>query len=281
MESHERLGPCPHVSSVEHQIQPRRPEDEVRGPGGEAGREERVVAQRAEDSQHGPVDDRDHDRDADPVERAASRHHERERHRQQRHHEAHHREGQLAVQLHAQLDHVEAARLERGDVGAQLAEAHGVRRLLLALEVGRPLELTARVLSDRPHELVLEGLERRRRARGAAPAVVELVGLACGVPEGAHREQPLAQLPAGRVDVVDREPVDRELAHAAALGTASARRPLALHDVVEVVEAAVAREHPALLELVRRLCRPALDHVAVQERQLAGVGQHPLLRDVE
>ena len=54
-----------------------------------------------------------------------------------------------------------------------------------------------------------------------------------------------------------------------------------LDDVVEVVEAVVARQHPAPVELVRGLGGSALDDVEVEVGRLVRDREHPLLHPVE
>src|SRR5262245_44463740 len=72
----------------QQEIEARGPEEKVRGPGGERRRKKRVVAERLEGAEGGPIDDGDDDADPDAVEGAAPRHHERKGDAEQGHDQA-------------------------------------------------------------------------------------------------------------------------------------------------------------------------------------------------
>ena len=98
-------------------------------------RQQSAFADSDERADHDPVAERDHDPQADPVERASAPGADAERDRQERHHERDEREGELLVQVDPERDHVGAALGELVDVASELADRHHVSHRLLGLEV--------------------------------------------------------------------------------------------------------------------------------------------------
>ncbi len=84
-----------------------------------------------EHADHRPVDQREHDPDADAVHRAPASCAHGERHGDERHHQCHEGKRDLSVEPDLVIEHVVAAGAELVDVSAELAERHplGLRRL--------------------------------------------------------------------------------------------------------------------------------------------------------
>ena len=106
-------------------------------------------SQRGEQDERGPVDDREHDADADAVERAAAARGDGERNGEQRHDDGHEREGDLALQRHQSARHRRRWRSSARCTPAARRRS-SARRRAIGLEVVRrarwagPVDQTAR-----------------------------------------------------------------------------------------------------------------------------------------
>ncbi len=104
------------------------------------GEIESTRTHRPEHAHHRPVDDGEHDADADAVQRAATAGGDGEGHREQRHDHGDERKRDLALQLHHVGDDVETADPQLLDVALQLRVGHPLGVRFVGLEIRRRLE---------------------------------------------------------------------------------------------------------------------------------------------
>ena len=125
-------------SDREDQVHRGRTEENVRRPRGQGRREQAADSQRREHTQRNPVHHREHDADADAIERAAASGGDGKRHRDERHDHGHEGERDHGVEGDHRRHGIGAARAKPHDVLAELRIRH-LRGVLgnIAFEVRR------------------------------------------------------------------------------------------------------------------------------------------------